>query len=75
MEHFSLVTSHFFLSRTDRYFRKRILKGNALMIVLDKLNKRSLSHSFMLFSYFPYKAKGKRKINHKTLIDLMYLET
>ena len=44
------------------------------MIVSDILNKRSLSHSFTSFCYFPYKAKGQLKIDHKTLTDSMYLE-
>ena len=38
------------------------------------LKKRSLSHSFNLFFYFPYKVKGQLKIDHKTLTDSMYLE-
>ena len=44
------------------------------MIVSDLLNKRSLSHSFTSFCYFPYKEKSQLKIDHKTLTDSMYLE-
>ena len=45
------------------------------MNALNILNKRTLSHSFTLFTYVPYKAKGQLKINHKTLTDSIYLET
>ena len=44
------------------------------VIVSDILNKRSLSHSFTSFCYFPYKEKSQLKIDHKTLTDSMYLE-
>ena len=32
-----------------------------------------MSHLFTSFSHFPYKAKSKLKIDHKTLTDSMYL--
>ena len=44
------------------------------VLVLDTLNKDSLSHSLTLFRLCSCKAKGQLKIDHKTLTDLVYLE-
>ena len=45
----------------------RTFWGTLCVIALDKLNKHLLSHSFTLFTYSPYRAKGQVKINHKML--------
>lgn len=44
------------------------------LLWINLINIILLSHSFTLFTYSPYKAKGQVKINHKMQTDLMHLE-